>query len=60
MDDDFVKRLHAAALRARASGFDGVANAIEEILRDEVGPAAQELSRPEEGQSEHNRGPNID
>ncbi|MEO1239042.1 MAG: hypothetical protein AAFW64_05155 [Pseudomonadota bacterium] len=47
-----MKRLHAAALRARASGFDGVADAIEEILRREMGddevapPAANDAGPP--------------
>ncbi len=36
MDEDFIERLHAAALRARASGFEGVAEAIEEILKREL------------------------
>lgn len=36
LDNEFVNRLHAAALRARASGFDGIAEAIEEILEREL------------------------
>ncbi|MEL7014413.1 MAG: hypothetical protein AAFO72_14200 [Pseudomonadota bacterium] len=60
LDEDYVKRLHAAALRARASGFDGVADAIEEILRREMGdddvapPAANEAGPP------HSEKPNGD
>lgn len=36
MDSDFLRRLHAYAVRARASGFDAVADSLEEIIRDEL------------------------
>jgi len=35
-EEDFLSRLRSAALRARASGFDGTAAAIEDILREEI------------------------
>lgn len=36
LDNEFLNRLHAAALRARASGFEGIAEAIEAILEREL------------------------
>lgn len=47
-DDDFLARLQAAALRARASGFDATATAIEEIIAVEFSRRKrEELARSE-------------
>lgn len=40
-EEDFLERLKAAALRARGSGFEGTAAAIEDILRGELARKAR-------------------
>ena len=55
--EDFLARLEAAALRARGSGFEGTAAAIEDILRAELAREARPAEERDDEQPPLKREP---
>lgn len=56
-EEDFLARLEAAALRARGSGFEGTAAAIEDILRVELAREARSTGAADDEQPPLESGP---